>query len=45
MMLSANGICTVTAPDGTANEMPENSFVDGANYSRVQSVSFIIYGW
>lgn len=45
MVITANGICAITAPDGTANEMPENSFVDGANYSRVQSVNFNIYGW
>lgn len=44
MVITANGICAITAPDGTANEAPENSFVDGANYSRVQSVNFLIYG-
>ena len=44
MVLTANGICSITAPDGTANPIPHNSFVDGNNYSRVQSVTFLIYG-
>lgn len=45
MVITANAVCAITAPDGTANEVPPNSFVDGANYSRVQSVSFTLYGW
>ena len=45
MVITANAICSITAPDGTANAMPHDSFVDGNNYSRVQSVNFNIYGW
>lgn len=45
MVITANAVCAITAPDGTANEVPHDSFVDGNNYSRVQSVNFNIYGW
>lgn len=44
LKLCVNAIRAITAADGTANEAPPNSFVDGSNYSRVQSVTIEMYG-